>query len=53
MLFSFLKVSKACCKVIGSQAYVHFLTFITGNAIYDGCIYLHMNTESVWRLKHC
>ena len=26
---------------------MHFLTFITDNAIYDGCIYLHMNTESV------
>ena len=40
----------ACCKVVGSQAY---LTFITDNAVYDGCIYLHMKTESVWCLRHC
>ena len=44
-------MSKA--KFVGSQAYAHFLTFITDTAIYDGCIYLHMNMESVWCLRHC
>ena len=41
MLFSYREMTmctKACSKVVGSQAYVHLPAFITDDAINDGCV---------------